>query len=199
MPAKIEIPTRIRFVVLYSQEEKKMSKRTVLLMLVVGIVFLSSTARGALVNFDSDALSSWSPSGVVVTQAFSKSGPVGVTMNAEARSTFTVTTTATHESGISWTGYILSLDPQGAATFVDGSAGSTKFEAALYPDDWTVEFWEPKAVLPGQVVTLQFDVHIPDDGPYTFTLTQNPIPEPTTMLLLGFGGALLLHKRPRNK
>lgn len=176
-----------------------MSKRTVLLMLVVGVVFLSSAAQGVLVSFESDALSSWSPSGVVMTQAIANGGPVGVTMTAEAHSTFTINTTTTNESGITWTGYVLSLDPLGSATFVDGSAGSTKFDTALYPDDWTIEFWEPQAVLPGQVVALQFDVSIPDDGTYTFTLTQNPIPEPTTILLLGFGGALLLRKRPRNK
>jgi hypothetical protein len=198
MPAKIEIPTRIRFVVLYSQEEKKMSKRTILLMLVVGVVFLGSTAQGVLVSFVSDAGCNWSPSGVVMLQGMS-GGAVGVTMTAEAQSTFTITTTATNESDITWTGYLLSLDPQGNASFVDGSAGSTKFNTALYPDAHTIEFWEPQVVLPTQVVTLQFDVSIPDDGTYTFTLTQNPIPEPTTMLLLGFGGALLLHKRPRNK
>jgi hypothetical protein len=196
MAVKNQIPTGIRYVLLYSQEEKKMSKRTILLMLVVGIVFLNSTAEGVLVSFVSDGVSNWSPSGVVVTQGIS-GGPVGVTMSAEAHSTFTITTTATNESDITWTGYLLSLDPQGNASFVDGSAGSTKFNTALYPDPHTIEFWEPQVVLPGQVVTLQFDVSIPDDGTYTFTLTQNPIPEPATALLLGFGAALMLRRRCR--
>lgn len=173
-----------------------MSRCTVLFMLVVGVVFLNSTAEGVLVSFASDAVSTWSPSGVVVTQAIS-GGPVGVTMSAEAHSTFTITTTATNESDITWTGYLLSLDPQGNASFVDGSAGSTKFNTALYPDAYSIEFWEPQVVLPGQVVTLQFDVSIPDDGTYTFTLTQNPIPEPASVLLLGLGGVLMLRKKCR--
>ena len=197
MAAKTEIPTRIRFIVLYSQEEKKMSKRTILLMLVVGVVFLGSTAQGVLVSFVSDATSNWSPSGVVMMQGMS-GGAVGVTMTAEAHSTFTVSTTATNESGVTWTGYILSLDPLGDATFVDGSAGSTKFNTKLYPDPYTIEFWEPDVVLPTQVVTLQFDVSIPDDGTYTFTLTQNPIPEPASILLLGLGGLMLRRRFRKN-
>ena len=174
-----------------------MSKRTVLLMLVVGVVFLGSTAQSALVSFVSDGASNWSPSGVVMLQSVS-GGPVGVTMTAEAHSTFTINTTTTNESGITWTGYVLSLDPLGDATFVDGSAGSTKFNTALYPDPHTIEFWEPQVVLPGQVVALQFDVSIPDDGTYTFTLTQNPIPEPASILLLGLGGLLLRRKFRKN-
>ena len=175
-----------------------MSKYTFLLTLVAGITFLGGVTQAGLVNFASDAVSSWSPSGAVITQSISFA-PTGVTISAEAHSTFTITTTTTNESDITWTGYIVSLDQQGDATFVEGSAGSTKFNTVLYPNAWTVEFWEPQVVLPGQVVTLQFDISIPDDGPYTFILTQNPIPEPATIVLLAFGSALLLYKKPRKE
>ena len=175
-----------------------MRKRTILLTVVSAVAFLGSVAQGGLVSFYSDTFSSWSPSGVVVMQAISGYDPVGITMSAEAQSTFTITSTATNESDITWTGYVLSLDPEGDASFVDGTAGSTKFETALYPDAWTIEFWSPNDVLPGQVVTLQFDVSIPDNVPSTITLTQNPIPEPATIVLLAFGGAALLYKRQRN-
>ena len=174
-----------------------MSKRTVLFMLVVGVLSLNSPAEAVLVNFVADGIYNWSPSGVVMTQSIS-GGAVGVTMSAEAHSTFTITTTATNESDITWTGYVLTLDPAGSATFVDGSAGSTKFNTKLYPDPYTIEFWEPDVVLPTQVVTLQFDVSIPDDGTYTFTLTQNPIPEPASILLLGLGGLMLRRRFRRN-
>ena len=167
-------------------------------MLVVGVVFLGSTAEGVLVSFVSDGVSTWSPSGVVMTQSIANGGSAGVTMTAEAHSTFTINTTTTNESGITWTGYLLSLDPLGSATFVEGSAGSTKFDMIVYPDPHTIEFWEPQVVLPGQVVALQFDVSIPDDGTYTFTLTQSPIPEPASILLLGLGGLMLRRKFRKN-
>jgi hypothetical protein len=47
------------------------------------------------------------------------------------------------------------------------------------------------------VVTLQFDISIPDGVPFTFTLTQNPIPEPATAALLGLGALLLLARRKK--
>ncbi len=182
-------------ILLKSQEEHRMSKQALVFILVGLVAFFSSAAQAGLVSFDSDAVSTWSPSGAVVSQGLSSLTVADVTITAEAESTFTITTTATNESDVAWTGYILSLDPQGDATFVEGTAGSTKFETAEYPDLWTIEFWAPKAVLPGQVVTLQFEINIPDSAPYTFTLSQQPIPEPTTIAILGLGSLFLLRKR----
>ena len=182
-------------ILLKSQEEYQMSKHALVFILVGLVAFFSSAAQAELVSFHSDAVSTWSPSGAVVTQGLSSLAVADVSITAEAKSTFTITTTATNESGFTWTGYIISLDPQGDATFVEGTAGSTKFETVEYPDPWTVEFWAPKAVLPGQVVTLQFEISIPDSVPYTFTLSQQPIPEPTTIAILGLGCLFLLRKR----
>lgn len=174
-----------------------MSKRTVLFRSIAGITLLSSVAQGGLVSYYFDTPSTRSSSISVVSQEVSARAPLGVTKSTEGQSTFTVTTT--NESDFTWTGYILSLDPAGDAAFVEGTAGSTKFDTALYPDAWTIEFWAPEVVLPGQVVTLQFDVSIPQHEPYSYSLTQNPIPEPATLVLLAFGTALLLHKRHKGK
>ncbi len=182
-------------ILLKSQEEHQMGKHTLVFILVGLVAFFSSAAQAGLISFHSDAVSTWSPSGAVVTQGISSLTPNDIIITADAKSTFTITTTATNESGFTWTGYILSLDPQGDATFVEGTAGSTKFETVEYPDPWTIEFWAPKAVLPGQVVTLQFEISIPDSVPYTFTLSQQPVPEPTTIAILGLGSLFLLRKR----
>ncbi|UCG49280.1 MAG: PEP-CTERM sorting domain-containing protein [Phycisphaerales bacterium] len=176
-----------------------MSKNKVVFTLVVVVALLSGIAQAKLISFDSDATcSTWSPNGAVISQAISMGGPVEVKMNAEAGSTFTITNTATNETTFTWTGYVLELDPAENATFVGGSAGSTKFNTVQYPDAWTVEFEAPEVVEIGQVVTLQFDIEIPDGAPYKISLTQYPIPEPATVALLGLGCALLVCRRRRS-
>jgi len=172
-----------------------MSERQVHLLLVGISLIFGSVAQAELVSFDTDSVANWSPSGAVISQGVATGDPLDVTISAEAHSTFTVTTTATNETDFTWTGYILTLDPAGEATFVASSAGSTKFTQILYPDAWTIEFWAPQEVAPGQVVTLQFDISIPDDSSYTFTLTQTPIPEPATIALLGLGSLVVLRMK----
>jgi hypothetical protein len=176
-----------------------MCKYAALFELVGVVVSFNSMAEGKLVSLSSDVLSTWSPSDVGFTRSICTSAPDDITINAEGRSTFTMTSTTTNKGSFNWTGYILLLDPQGDATFVEGTATSTKFNTALYPDAWTIEFQAPREVLPGEAVTLQFEISIPDNEHYTYTLTQKPIPEPATFVLLGMGGALLLYKKAGNK
>lgn len=174
-----------------------MRKCMVALALAGTVVAFSTVAQGALVDFSADATSSWSDSGAVVSQNISTILPLQLTMSAQANSKFTITTTTTNESSIIWERYILTLEPQGDATFVQKDAGSTKFKTVDYVSAYRLEFLAPDEVLPGQVVTLQFDISIPDGVPFTFTLTQNPIPEPATAALLGLGALLLLARRKK--
>ena len=172
-----------------------MSRKTVLLAFFAAVLPLASPASGGLISFSSSVPSTWSSSGAELSQDVWVAEPFGVDITAAAQSDFGITATVSNRSNIAWTGYVLSLDPQGNATFVQGTAGSTVFQTTLYPDLWTIEFRAPEPVLPGQAVTLSFDIRIPDDGAYSFTLTQSPIPEPATALLLAVGTAWLL--RPR--
>jgi hypothetical protein len=174
-----------------------MIKSMVALALVGTVLLFNTVAQAGLVSFSADATSSWSYSGAVVSQDISTTFPLELTMSAQANSKFTITTTTTNESSIIWDRYILTLDPQGDATFAQQDAGSTKFKTVDYVSLYRIEFLAPDEVLPGQVVTLQFDISIPDGAPLTFTLTQNPIPEPATAALLGLGALLILGRRKK--
>ncbi len=174
-----------------------MRKNMVAWALVGTVLLFNTVAQAGLVSFSADATSSWSDSGAVVSQNISTIFPLQLTMSAQANSKFTITTTTTNESSIIWDRYILTLDPQGDATFAQKDAGSTKFKTVDYVSAYRLEFLAPDEVLPGQVVTLQFDISIPDGVPSTFTLTQYPIPEPATAALLGLGALLLLARRKK--
>lgn len=165
---------------------------------VMGVILVfSGTAQAGLVNFVCDAASTFTESGATIIQGIETSAASSLRMTAQANSVFTITSTVTNESSIIWTGYVVTLDPAGSATFVDGSGGSTDFKTVFHPDAWTIEFWAPDEVPPNEVVTLEFKVDIPDGGPYSFRLTQSPIPEPATMALLSFGSFILLARRRR--
>ena len=173
-----------------------MKKCMVVCTVVGALLAFGSVARSELVTFSADATSSWSDSGAVVSQGVSIA-PVELHMTAQANSKFTITSTTTNETNFTWTRYILTLDPQGDATFVQAGAGSTKFKTVDYVSPYRLEFVAPDEVPPMQVVTLQFDIEIPDGTPSTITLTQNPIPEPATAALLGLGALTLLVRRRR--
>lgn len=170
----------------------KFPKLVVFLMVGV-LLLLSSNTQAGLVAFSSDAFNTWDASGARVLQSIS--GPVDLIVFAESESPFTMTLTHTNDSDFDWTGFILTLDdPLGVANFVEGTAGSTRFETVVY-DPYRLEFWAPEIVLIGEVVTLQFDIDVPSDDLYYICLGQQPIPEPATIALLGLGGLLLLRRR----
>ena len=108
--------------------------------------------------------------------------------------TFHVTKTVTNSSGYTWTSYELLLGA-GSATFV-GTPFTDKFGTAVISNaGLKITYSSPLVVLPGQTVVLDFDINVPSTGSFGFCLTQNPIPEPATLAILGLGGLLLRKRR----
>lgn len=139
---------------------------------------------------------------LTIIQTFDELGPDVVELSGETDSdltSFTVIGRVTNSTATTWTGYTLTLyDPVSEVTFVNGSAGAvgSNFQTVAYPDSTTIEFSGDDPVLNG-LLRLQFDILVPTAGAFELTLTQNPIPEPATIAMLGLGSLALLRRRKR--
>jgi hypothetical protein len=112
---------------------------------------------------------------------------------ADSDPTFTVVKTVTNTTGITWTGYDMML--LGDAVFSDGASSSMFNTHSFELDFKTLHFYAPNPVLDGQSVTMTVEINIPSSGGFNFTMQQQAIPEPVSILLFGLGGIILLKKK----
>ena len=96
----------------------------------------------------------------------------------------TLTKSIVNNTGITWVGYEIDLDPLESATFV-GIPFSDKF-ALVGQTATSLDFGLPAPVANGEAVSFTMDISIPNAGPFGFTLTQSPVPvpEPTSAALV---------------
>jgi hypothetical protein len=133
---------------------------------------------------------------LVLDEALPAVAPDQVVMSGETDSdpTFHVVKTVENNSGLTWQSYWLTLT--GDVTFV-APASSDKFQNTSVAAQQII-FWVPDPVLQGETVTLEFDINVPSEGLFEFTLTQLPdtdVPEPATLSLLALGGLAALRRR----
>jgi hypothetical protein len=95
----------------------------------------------------------------------------------------------TNLNGHVWTGYSLTI--AGGGTFV--SASSVKLpDVTVSP---TEIIFDGGTVGVGEVLDMAFVVNVPSTGPFSFCLTQLPIPEPATLAMLGLGALGLFRRK----
>jgi hypothetical protein len=112
----------------------------------------------------------------------------------------TITKNILNSTSFTWFGYTITLDPDDDDTFVGlPTSGGTSGGMTLGTQtDTLLEWTTPNPVLPGQTVSFTFDVNVPDEGIFDFTLSQSPIvPEPASITLAGLAMLLLAACRRR--
>jgi hypothetical protein len=93
----------------------------------------------------------------------------------------------TNDSTFDWTGYTIEISGSEGVSYVPGSATADLF-ATIDEDGGTLEFSDGTVAI-GDTVTFTFDIALPD-GLFTFDISQTPVPEPTSLALLGLAGLL---------
>ena len=201
----------------FSMGDLEMKKSNVMIVLGIAVMLLGNVAQAGFVNpadvpgaaafscdFTSDDNShdwDFDYSGPILTlsEVISAAGPDEVLIGGETDSDpiFTVIKTIENDSGVTWTGYTLSLSGSGLPTFVEGTAGAAggKLSVVDYVHPAAISFSGDNPVYDGETLALQFDVLVPTTGLFDFTLTQHPVPEPATIGLLSLGSLMLYRKR----
>lgn len=88
----------------------------------------------------------------------------------------------TNFSSFEWTGYEIAVGGSAGVSYVAGSMTSDRFGTIVEVGN-TITLSAPLSVPVGDTVHISFVVDVPD-GQFTFDISQTPIPEPMTAILM---------------
>jgi len=191
----------------------KRCKFYIALVVVIGV--LGSTGHSALVSIDLDFSFAYTTQYMwsfdyelqqltVIERLFNpealSSNYIEITGFTDSdESTLSIRRIITNNTGIAWSGLFFTYGPHGMAGGSDSwmeLTGLSKLQTIVTQNINWFESTEPDRVLDGETFTVQIDAHLDPHPEYgiwdvcNYTIT--PIPEPTTMALLGLGGLALL-------
>lgn len=98
-----------------------------------------------------------------------------------------------NDSSFEWDEFVIVVSGSAGVSYVPGSASSDTF-GTITENGGTVNFFAPDSVAMGEWVNISFDVEVPV-GDFTLDISQTPIPEPTTGMMLLAAAGLLLRRR----
>jgi len=131
---------------------------------------------------------------------FGGHGPLTLLVTGETNEDPEMSTgvTFTNASGVTWSGFDITLPDGGEYEFVAGTASSDRM-TLVSESPYELVFGLPEAIPDGEKVSFEYTVLVPSTGFFVLPTTFEPTPEPATLAFVGIGVIGLAVARRRHR